>query len=103
MDGPHKPADVEAARQIEKASPARHQDELAVPYGLKLSLRHHPRPRFRRELNDYLVFAGLAKPCFSSKVCVAVDADGQLPKIKITTEPVATSLKNTTTKPVHLL
>jgi len=44
-----------------------------------------------------------ARPCFSSNLCVAVDADGQLPKINMATDAAATFLKNTIIEPAHLL
>ncbi len=61
VDRPHEPADVEAARQVEQAGPAGHEDHLAVPLRLELRPGDEGGPRLVRGLDDRLVLADLGE------------------------------------------
>ena len=72
VDGAQEPGDVEAARQVEQAGAARHQDEPAVPDRLELGPRHELGPRRQRMLDQRLVLADLAE---NQKAAVAQRGD----------------------------
>jgi hypothetical protein len=61
MNGAEEPRDVEPAREVDQARPARHQHQVTIPRRLEFGPRHHGGTGRQRRLHQRLAVTDLAE------------------------------------------